>query len=93
MELLQPLEKQNRIRAVDALRGLALLGILLANVPYADNPANTAAGQINDSLSFLFHLLIEKKYITIFSIFFGSFFPIFIMLSTKENPFARRIDH
>lgn len=28
-----------------------------------------------------------------FSIIFGSFLPIFIVLSTKVNPFVRRIDH
>ncbi len=30
-----PSTKKNRIEVVDALRGFALLGVLLANVPYA----------------------------------------------------------
>lgn len=55
---------------MDALRGLALLGILLANIPYADNKT-AVFPQIESILSFLFHLLIEKKFITIFSILFG----------------------
>src|SRR5262245_17439863 len=73
MELTQPLEKQKRLELVDALRGLALLGILLANVPYDDNAPSlvSATWQIDNSLTFLFHLLIEKKFITIFSILFG----------------------
>jgi uncharacterized protein len=75
MEVLQPLEKQKRIESVDALKGLALLGILLANVPYNENASaeNTISGtgQMNNILSFLFHLLIEKKFITIFSMLFG----------------------
>ena len=70
MELLQPVEKHKRIGSVDALRGLALLGIMLANIPYADNKT-AAFPQIESILSFLFHLLIEKKFITIFSILFG----------------------
>ena len=55
---------------MDALKGLALLGILLANIPYADNKT-AVFPQIESILSFLFHLLIEKKFITIFSILFG----------------------
>jgi len=70
MELLQPLETKKRFEPVDALRGLALFGILLANVPFAES-INTVTGQIDSTLSFLFHLLIEKKFITIFSILFG----------------------
>src|SRR5262245_47554023 len=65
-----PVEKQNRVELVDALRGLALLGILLANVPYII--ATTGPFIKSDNiLQFLFHLLIEKKFITIFSMLFG----------------------
>jgi len=79
MDLLKPVEKQNRIEVVDALRGLALLGILLANVPYAEN---TYPGS-DRTLNFLFHILIDKKFTTIFSILFG--FGFFIQLKRAEE--------
>ena len=34
MDTLQPIEKQHRLQVVDSLRGLALLGILIANIPF-----------------------------------------------------------
>lgn len=61
--------KINRIESVDSLRGFALLGIILANIPYQFNLSNDSA---TDSLiDFLFYFLIDKKFITIFSILFG----------------------
>ena len=84
MEFLQPLETKQRVESVDALRGLALFGILLANVPFAENVrVNTVTGQIDTTLRFLFHLLIEKKFITIFSILFG--FGFYIQLKKADE--------
>ncbi len=84
MEFLQPLENKKRFESVDALRGLALFGILLANVPFAENVhANTVTGQFDTTLSFLFHLLIEKKVITIFSILFG--FGFYIQMKKADE--------
>ena len=74
---LQPIERQNRLLLIDSLRGLALLGILIANIPFSNNEHASASGHVtglhdsDKALSFLFHLLIEKKFITIFSILFG----------------------
>ena len=79
MRPLQPIEKQERIEMVDALRGLALLGILLANTPYTENPGSAA----DTTLNFLFHLLIEKKFITIFSMLFG--FGFYVQLKRAEE--------
>ena len=79
MRQLQPIEKQERIEMVDALRGLALLGILLANSPYTENFSSAA----DTTLSFLFHLLIEKKFITIFSMLFG--FGFYVQLKRAEE--------
>ena len=84
MEFLQPLENKKRFESVDALRGLALLGILLANVPFAENlRLHTVTGQFDTPLSFLFHLLIEKKFITIFSILFG--FGFYIQMKKTDE--------
>jgi len=77
----QPVRKQDRIEVVDALRGLALLGILLANVPYQE-PA-TGLTKLDSILQMLTHLLIDKKFITIFSILFG--FGFYIQLKRAEE--------
>jgi uncharacterized protein len=34
----EPLKKENRVMILDSLRGMALLGILLMNIPYFGNP-------------------------------------------------------
>ena len=78
MELFRPIEKQKRIESVDALRGLALFGILLANVPYVENDSLS-----DKTFGFLLHLLIEKKFITIFSILFG--FGFYVQLKRAEE--------
>ena len=78
---LKPLENKKRIEAVDALRGFALLGILIANIPFAEVSSST--GNINAILNFLFHLLIDKKFISIFSILFG--FGVYIQMKRAEE--------
>jgi len=91
MSSFRPIEDQYRIRVVDALRGLALLGILVANIPIANN-----ADEVNASsriflgtpgsdkwLEMLFHFFIDKKFITIFSILFG--FGFYIQLKRAEE--------
>jgi len=78
---LKPLENKKRIEAVDALRGFALLGILIANIPFAE--VSSSAGNINALMNFLFHLLIDKKFISIFSILFG--FGVYIQMKRTEE--------
>lgn len=71
------MQQQNRILVVDALRGLALLGILIANVPFSapeEGPLRTAVS-----------LLIDKKFITIFSMLFGFGFYIQWRQATKQQ--------
>jgi len=86
---LQPIEKQNRLPVIDSLRGLALLGILVANIPFANYEHVSASRDVSDFqgsdnvLSFLFHLLIEKKFITIFSMLFG--FGFYVQLKRAEE--------
>ena len=63
MKTFKPTTK-SRIEVVDALRGFALLGVLLANVPFSDDPL--VASAFDGTLSFLSDLLISKKFITIF---------------------------
>ena len=88
MDIFQPIEKQNRLPVIDSLRGLALLGILIANIPFVDNVSGhggcRGSPEAPDKvLNFLFHLLIEKKFITIFSMLFG--FGFYVQLNRAEE--------
>lgn len=76
----RPISK-SRIEVVDALRGFALLGVLFANVPYSHDPS--IVGAFNETLDFLYNLLISKKFITIFSILFG--FGFYIQMSRVKK--------
>ncbi|MDN3642325.1 DUF418 domain-containing protein [Lutimonas halocynthiae] len=77
----KPTTKKNRIEVVDALRGFALLGVFLANVPFGDIEAIQTS--FDPTLNFLYHLLIDKKFITIFSMLFG--FGFYIQMSRAEE--------
>ncbi|MGQ8337078.1 DUF418 domain-containing protein [Sunxiuqinia sp. A32] len=77
----KPSNKQNRIEQIDALRGFALLGIIIANIPYQ---INSASSETMDSIvNFLFYFLIDKKFITIFSLLFG--FGFYIQMKRAEE--------
>jgi uncharacterized protein len=78
---LQPISKGARIEAVDGLRGFALLGVLLANIPFAG--PDTISGQWDDVLIFLSNFLISQKFITAFSILFG--FGFYIQMTRAEG--------
>ena len=79
-----PIEAGSRIRALDALRGVALLGIALANVrqmfmPWdiSDFPVALAVGEWAAWLDWsLFHALVDLKFLTLFSLLFGISFAL-----------------
>ena len=77
----KPTNQKNRIEVVDALRGFALLGVFLANVPFGDIEAIQTS--FDPTLNFLYHLLIDKKFITIFSMLFG--FGFYVQMSRAEE--------
>ena len=80
---LQPISQTARIEAVDGLRGFALLGVLLANIPIAG--PDTITGAWDSILIFLSHLLIDKKFITAFSILFGFGFYIQMTRAAEKS--------
>ena len=82
MKLL-PVSQQARIEVVDSLRGFALLGVLIANIPYAN--ADSSPHQWDSILTFLTHFSIDRKFITIFSILFGFGFYIQMQRSKEKN--------
>jgi len=69
-----------RISSLDFLRGFALLGILVMNVqafsiPIAAYFNPTAWGSLHGfdgAVWFLSHLLVDQKFMTLFSILFGA---------------------
>lgn len=81
-----------RINSVDVIRGFALLGILFANIPFANNaPSLYQSGsvslgtpQIDNILHFIYQMLIERKFVTIFSILFGFGFYVQMQLNAVD---------
>jgi uncharacterized protein len=80
MTLLQPTELSTRIQSLDIIRGVALLGILLMNIqsfsmPDAAYLNPTVYGDLN-GLNFwvwsLSHVLIDSKFMAMFSMLFGA---------------------
>lgn len=79
-------KSQSRIERIDALRGLALLGIILANIgSFTDYDAlppeqRQALGYtfLSDMLNMLNSVLIDTKFLTIFSILFGVGFSVML---------------
>jgi uncharacterized protein len=91
MNLFSPTGKQERLAVVDALRGLALMAIIIANIPfayesmslYSNRSVALGSADTDKALSFLFHMLIDKKFVAIFSLLFG--FGCYIQLQRAEE--------
>ncbi|MGZ5247238.1 MAG: DUF418 domain-containing protein [Flavitalea sp.] len=87
----RPTEQQERLSIADALRGLALFAILIANIPYAENADAVyqsrdliiGSNQTDSFLKAFFHLFIDKKFVPIFSMLFG--FGFFIQMKRAEE--------
>lgn len=77
-----PVEKKTRIEGLDALRGLAIFGILVVNILQmflpmflASWPVDIVPGESGMWASwFLTDAFFENKFITIFSLLFGAGF-------------------
>lgn len=75
-----PIEAARRIKTLDVLRGLAILGILAVNAPFFAAPWQTALNPTLDPIAieagkawawFVPHVFFEAKFITLFSLLFG----------------------
>ena len=74
-----PVARAERLEVLDALRGVALLGIFLVNIWSFSGYTWLSDGQkqalpfaaANKIVYFIFNVLIETKFVTIFSILFG----------------------
>lgn len=85
-----PVTKINRIAALDILRGIALLGILLLNIPEFSLPQRYSeafrsdTGNVNFWIRAVVLTLFEGKMRALFSIIFGAGILLFIM--NKNTP-------
>lgn len=78
--VVRPLAPQARIRTLDVIRGLGVLGILIVNIqsfalPSAARSAAIAPGDdsiVNRGLWFLIHVLADGKFMAVFSLLFGA---------------------
>lgn len=92
---MQPIELNKRIDTLDYLRGFALLGIILVNIP-ALLWINTPDTSIDITYHRFLILFVEGKFFSIFSFLFGVGFYIFISRAMAKNEnayllFIRRI--
>ena len=89
---MQPATPQSRIITVDALRGFALLGILLAHMiywysagPLPGNLFNKYTDIASGAVSFINEVLISGKFFAFFSFLFGLSFYLQMQSMEKRN--------
>ena len=88
-----PVKPSERYVILDALRGFALIGIILANYPefslYTFQSAETAASMpsagIDRVVRFLQYFLVDGKFYTLFSLLFGIGFSIIISHAAERG--------
>lgn len=91
--LAAPLSQGERIILIDSLRGIALLGILLMNIPYFafpepafDNLAlNNELGTINEKVWYFINWFLEGSQRAIFSMLFGAGIILFVTRLEKRT--------
>lgn len=93
----------HRIEALDVLRGVALLGILLVNIEGFTRPIKAAAlgfdtslEGLNHAVALAIHILLQGKFYSLFSMLFGMGFAIMLVRADEQGSsffarYARRI--
>lgn len=95
----QPVSGTQRVVILDALRGLALMGIALANFPEfslwtflsEENQSALPSAATDGAVRWLHYLLVDGKFYTIFSLLFGIGFSIIIDHAMKRGADGFRI--
>lgn len=96
---MEPVQAKERYIILDALRGLALLGICLANFPEfslytflkSDAVSAMPAAGIDRIVRYLQYILIDGKFYTMFSLLFGVGFSIIISNAMQKHANGFRI--
>lgn len=91
-KLAAPVSQQERIVVLDGLRGIALLGILLMNIPYMGLPEpafdhlllNNELGTINEKVWWYVNWIPEGTQRAIFSLLFGAGILLFVSRLEKR---------
>ncbi|WP_368654170.1 DUF418 domain-containing protein [Ornithinibacillus sp. 4-3] len=94
-----PISTKERIESLDIIRGIALFGILLVNMPLFQSPQLIAdlymmSPELSSSDQFLRMLLdvfVETKFFTIFSFLFGVGFYIFMERAVNKTDHFYRL--
>ncbi len=92
-ENIVPVAPKQRYILLDALRGLALLGICLANYPEfslytflgSEVTAAMPTARIDTVVKYLQYIFIDGKFYTLFSILFGIGFSLILSNATQRN--------
>ena len=92
---LQPIATSNRIDAMDILRGLALIGILLMNIEWFGRSMSslgsfdTTLSGIDHTAGWLVRCFVEGKFYKIFALLFGMGFAVMLISAKAANrPFG-----
>jgi uncharacterized protein len=95
----QPLQLNERVEILDLLRGIALLGILMVNMPLMNAPFITEMGDFaiwrdpaNKTASWIIKFFFTGKFYTLFSMLFGIGFYFFLRKANDASlvPLFRR---
>ena len=92
---IQPLEKNKRIDALDILRGLCLVGILLMNIEWFNRAIISLGGQdtsltgVDHTVGWLIRCFVEGKFYKLFALIFGMGFAVMLMRAKEmDRPFG-----
>lgn len=101
---LSPVSEGDRIHQLDVIRGFALLGIVLVNMPTFLHPMlflpvealPVQYSRTDEWIRLLFNMFIQTKFYTIFSVLFGAGFYLFMHRAEQKGLpmkrlFARRL--
>ncbi|MES1225691.1 MAG: hypothetical protein ABUT20_59990, partial [Bacteroidota bacterium] len=82
-EIAAPVSQEERIAIIDSLRGIALLGILLMNIPFFALP-ESVADNINGKVWYIINCFFDGTQRAIFSMLFGAGVILFITRLEKR---------
>lgn len=93
--ILAPVDSSNRIGVLDALRGFALIGILLMNIEWfgremsALGSFDTSLGGFDHATGWFVRCFVEGKFYKLFALLFGMGFAVMLMRAReKGRPFG-----